>query len=155
MRLGIKIITSLWNLTGASAAVLPRHLSNFNVIVEIYTHLLQLQDFTNVMVRPLSAQITRWVNGTANILSHHGPWQYPLPQGHIVDVFHARASYRLPSLSFHDNQTSHSRDTISPWKFKVKGQGQRYPSQHCVQLAHFLSVSHRGILSTPVPFVPW
>ena len=70
-------------------------------------------------------------------------------------MFHTRASYRLLSLSFHDNRASHSRDTIWPWKFKVKGEGQRYPSQHCVQLPHFLCVSHQGIPSTPVPFVPW
>ena len=64
-------------------------------------------------------------------------------------------SYRLLSLSLHDNRASHSRDTTWPRKFKVKGQGQRYPSQHSVQLTHFLSVSHQGIPSTPVPFVPW
>ena len=70
-------------------------------------------------------------------------------------VFHIRASYQLPSLSFHGNRVSHSRHTIYPSKFKVKGQGQRYPSERMVQLTHFLSVSHQGILSTPVPFVPW
>ena len=70
-------------------------------------------------------------------------------------VFHIRASYWLLSLSFHDNQASYSWDTIWPWKFKVKGQGQRYPSQPSIQLTHFLSVSHQGILVTPVPFVPW
>ena len=37
----------------------------------------------------------------------------------------------------------HSRDTIWPWKFKVKGQGQRYISQRRIQLTHFLFVSHR------------
>ena len=40
----------------------------------------------------------------------------------ISSVFHIRESYWLPSLSFHDNRSSHSRDTIWPWKFKVKGQ---------------------------------
>ena len=64
-------------------------------------------------------------------------------------VFHIRASYWLPSLSFHDNRASHSRDTIWPWQFKVKGQGQRYPSHNSIQMIHFLSVSHQGILSTP------
>ena len=70
-------------------------------------------------------------------------------------VFHIRASYRLRSLSFHDNRASHSRDTIWPWKFKVKGKCQKYPSQGSVLLTHFLSVSHQGVLSTPVPFVLW
>ena len=44
-------------------------------------------------------------------------------------MFHIRASYWLPSLSFHDNRASHSLDTIWPWKFKVKGQGQRSRSK--------------------------
>ena len=74
---------------------------------------------------------------------------------HIVVVFHLRASYWLLFLSFNDNWFSHSWDTIRPWKFKVKGQGQRHPSQSSVQLTHFLSASHQGILSTPVPFVSW
>ena len=34
-------------------------------------------------------------------------------------------------------------------------QGQRYPSQHGIQVTHFLSVSHQAILSTPVRSVPW
>ena len=72
----------------------------------------------------------------------------------IFLVFHIMASYPLPSLLFHDNRASHSWDTIWPWKFNVKGQGQRYSSQHSIQLTHFLSVSHQDILSTPVPFVP-
>ena len=79
----------------------------------------------------------------------------PVPWGHIVVVFLIRASYQLPSLSFHDNWASYSRDTIWPTKFKVKGQGQMCSSQHSVQLTHFLSVSHQDILSTPIPFVSW
>ena len=73
----------------------------------------------------------------------------------IYLVFHIRESHRLPFVSFHDNRASHSRDTIWPSKFKVKGQGQRYPSQRSVQLTHFLSVSHQGVLSTSIPFIPW
>ena len=37
-------------------------------------------------------------------------------------MFHIRASYRLLSPSFHDIWAFHSRDTIWPWQFKVKGQ---------------------------------
>ena len=58
-------------------------------------------------------------------------------------VFHIRASYRLPSVSSHDNRASHSRDTVWPWKFKVKGQDQRYPNQRSVQLTHFVLVSRQ------------
>ena len=65
---------------------------------------------------------------------------------HISLVFHIRASYQLPSPSFHDNRASYSRDTIWPRKLKVKGKGQRHPSQRSVQLTHFLGASHQGIL---------
>ena len=64
-------------------------------------------------------------------------------------VFHIRASYRFLSPSFHNNRASHSRDTIWPWKFKVKGQGQRYFSQLSAQLTRFLSVSHRASYRLP------
>ena len=143
-------------------------------------------------------KVTRRVDGNADILSHPGPQQYPLPRGHLVAVFHIRVSYRLPylsfhgnqashsrdtiwpwrskvkvkstsvsaasswlislvvhirpsyrlpSLSFHDNRASHSRDTICPWrskvKVKVKYQGKKYPSQRSIQLTHFIFVSQQ------------
>ena len=69
----------------------------------------------------------------------------------VLRYFHQGTS-RLPC---HDNRASYSHDTIWFWKFKVKGQGQRYSSQRSVQMTHFLSVSHQGILTTPIPFVPW
>ena len=37
------------------------------------------------------------------------------------------------------------------FSLKFKGQCQNYPIQRSVLLTHFLSVSHQGILSTPVP----
>ena len=60
-------------------------------------------------------------------------YQYPLPRGHIVVVFHIRASYRRSSLSFHGNRSFHSRHTIF-FKFKVKCQNQMCPRQRSVQL---------------------
>ena len=36
------------------------------------------------------------------------------------------------------------------YNLTLKIQGQRYPSQRNILLTHFLSVSHQGILSTPV-----
>ena len=65
----------------------------------------------------------------------------------ISVVFHISASYRLQSLSFHDNQATHSLDTI----LKVKGQGQMYHSQRSIQLTHFLFISHQ--LDQPVPIL--
>ena len=69
--------------------------------------------------------------------------------GLISIVFHIRAYYRLPSLSFHHNRGSYSRYTIWPWKFKVwpwkfkvRGQGRRYPSQRSIQLTQFLFMWH-------------
>ena len=98
-----------------------------------------------------------WVARNADILSHLGSRFLTVSsasRSHMV-VFYIRASYWLPSLSFLDNRASHSRDTIWPWQSKVKGKGQKYPSQRSVLLTHFLGVSHQGILSTPVPFVAW
>ena len=46
-------------------------------------------------------------------------------------------------------------DTIRPWKFKVKGQGQKYPPVSAVSSRLVSLVSHQAILSTPAPFVPW
>ena len=69
--------------------------------------------------------------------------------------FHLRTSHRLLSLSFHDIWASHSRDTIWSSKFKVKGHGQRYPTQRSVQLTNFLILSDQGILSTPDHSPSW
>ena len=82
------------------------------------------------------------------------PSQHSVLLTHFLSVSH-QGNLSTPPLSFHDNRASYSRDTIWPWKFKVKRKGQIYPSQHSVLLTDYLSVSHQGILSTPVPFVPW
>ena len=66
-------------------------------------------------------------------------------------LFHIRASYQLPSLSFNDNWASHSIWPGLPYNLTLKiqgqsqgqSQGQRYPSQHSIQLTHFLFVSHQ------------
>ena len=60
-------------------------------------------------------------------------------------VFYIRACYRLPSFSFPDNQASHSQDTIWSLKFKVIGQGQRYPSQRSwlISLVFHIRASYR------------
>ena len=44
-RLVVKIIASLWNMTGASAAVLPRCLSNFRAIAQFQIQISRLRDF--------------------------------------------------------------------------------------------------------------
>ena len=46
-RSGIKILESFWNLTGVSAALLPRHISNFRAIPQCYTHISLLPDFAS------------------------------------------------------------------------------------------------------------
>ena len=81
-------------------------------------------------------QVSLWQSGLP-FPRYNSPWKFKV-KGSPVNaasswlfslVFHIRASYRLPSLSFHDNLASHSRDTIWPWKFKVKGEGQRSRSK--------------------------
>ena len=40
------MVVSLWNLTGTSAAVLPRYLPNFRAIGKVETRISRLRDFT-------------------------------------------------------------------------------------------------------------
>ena len=65
------------------------------------------------------------------------------PSWLISLVFHIRASYRLPSLSFHDNRASHSRDTIWPWKFKVRGTPVSATSNLLVSVVFHIRASYR------------
>ena len=58
-------------------------------------------------------------------------------------VFHTRASYRLLSLSFHDNRASRSRDTIWPWKFKVKGTPVSAASIWLIPVVFHIRASYR------------
>ena len=58
-------------------------------------------------------------------------------------VFYIRASYRLPSLSFHDNRDSHSRDTIWLWKFKVKGTPVSAASSWLISIVFHIRASYR------------
>ena len=62
-------------------------------------------------------------------------------------VFYIRASFWLPSFSFHDNRASLSRDTIWPWKFKINGKGQSTPvstaSCWLISLAFHIRASYR------------
>ena len=62
-----------------------------------------------------------WLRVRGTTVSAASSWLFSL-------VFHIKLIYRLPPISFHDNGDSRSRDTIWPWKFKAKVQGQRYPS---------------------------
>ena len=57
-RLGVMVIVSLWNLTGISAAVLPRCLSNFRAIRKFKIWISRLRDF----VRSSGKTSTRLVN---------------------------------------------------------------------------------------------
>ena len=60
-------------------------------------------------------------------------------------MFHIRASYRLPSLSFCGNQVSHSRDTIWHWrsKVKVKDSPVSAPSSWLISLVFHIRSSYR------------
>ena len=94
---------------------------------------------------------------TLNLTSRWKRWHLMSPQSLRVSsaarshFTTGHACYWLPSLSFHDNQASHSWDTIWPWNFKVKGKGQRYPKQCSIPLTPLLSVLHQVILSSPIP----
>ena len=58
-------------------------------------------------------------------------------------VFHIRASYRLPPLSFHDNWASHSQDTIWPLEFKVKCTPVSAASSWLISVVFHIRASYR------------
>ena len=110
-------------------------------------HAIDSRPFHSMTIRPLITEIQFDLENSRSKVKGQ---RYPSQR----NVFHIRASYQLPSPWFHDNRASYSRDTIWPWKFNVKGQGQRYPRQRSVHLTYLLCISDQGILSTPVPFAP-
>ena len=65
-RLGVIMIVSLWNLTGISAALLPRCLLNFRAIGKVKTRISRLRDFT----RSCSKTSYRLVNRGPALLTH-------------------------------------------------------------------------------------
>ena len=81
-RLGVIMIVSLWNLTGISAALLPRCLSNFRAIGKVQTRISRLRDFT----RPCGKTSYRLVN--------RGPeWQWSGRDGvTMVCTLHCHSS---------------------------------------------------------------
>ena len=58
------MIVSLWNLTGISAALLPRYLLNFRAIGKVQTRISRLRDFT----RSCGKTSYRLVNGGPEVL---------------------------------------------------------------------------------------
>ena len=120
-------------------------------------HAIDSRPFHSMTIRPPIPEIQFDLENSRSKVKVKGTPASAVSFWLISLVFHIRASYQLPSPSFHDNRASHSQDIIWLWKFKVKGQGQRYPQ---VSAASFRLISlvfqvHEGILSTPIPCVPW
>ena len=91
-RFGFKLFQLLWNLTGTSAAALPRYLSNFRAIRPLQHPISRLRDFT------------RFGGKTSYRLVNRGPGErlrFPEPfQGWYTIVFicrHSRKSYNSAS----------------------------------------------------------
>ena len=70
-RLNLMIIVSLWNMTGISATLLSRCLSNCRAIAKVWTRILQLQNFTTFCGKTrlaFSRGPAEWLNATAKEL---------------------------------------------------------------------------------------
>ena len=83
------MIVSFWNLTGISAALLPRWLSNFRAIRKVLTRISRLRDFTRSCGKTsyrlvnrgpgidnstMISRITRWIL-TGMIATLLAPWR--------------------------------------------------------------------------------
>ena len=139
----IDVVMTLFNKSPRSLTVYSASWSNIGCVSHQGILPIDSRPYHSMTIGPLIPQIQidlensrSKVRVKVNPVSAASSWLISL-------VFHIRASYRIPSLSVLDNRASHSRDTIWPWQFKVKGQRQRYPSQRSIQLRHFLFVSHQ------------
>ena len=86
-RLGIIMIVTLWNLTGISAALLPRGLSNFRAIGKVETQISRPRDFTrscgkmSYRLMNISPEVTRMkrLKGHDNTLMSNSSLLHPHP----------------------------------------------------------------------------
>ena len=67
--LDVIMIVSLWNVTGISAALLPRCLSNFEAIGKVETRISRLRDFTRSYGKTSTRLMKRGRPGS--FLDHH------------------------------------------------------------------------------------
>ena len=66
--------------------------------------------------------------------------------GHAIDSYQStilKLKLKLNSLSFHDNRTSHTRDTIWPWNFNVKGTPVSAASSWLISVVFHIRASYR------------
>ena len=105
---------------------------------------IESRPFHPMTIRPLIPEIQFDLENSRSKVKVNGTPVSAASSWFISFVFHIKASYRLLYLLFHDNRASHSRDTIWPWKFKVNGQDQMYPSQRSIQFTSFLFSTQIG-----------
>ena len=75
-RLDVAMVVSLWNLTGTSAAVLPKYLPNFRAIGKVWTWISRLRDFARSCGKTSHRLVNRGPECTDN---HQGSnsWSKP------------------------------------------------------------------------------
>ena len=84
-------------------------------------HAINSRPLRSMTIGPLVAEIQFYLDNSKSKVKVKGTPGSTASSWLIFLVFHIRASYRLPSVSFPDNRAFHSRDTNWPWKFKVRG----------------------------------
>ena len=106
-------------------------------------HPIDAHPFCSITIRPPVPEIQFDHENSRSNVNIKGTLVTATSSRLIFLVFHIRASYQHPFFLFNDNQAFHSRDSIWPWKFKVKGQERRYPCHFSIHLTHFLIVSYQ------------
>ena len=78
-RLDVAMVVLLWNLTGTSAATLPRYLPNFRAIEKVLTRISRLRDFTRSCGRTSYRLVNRgpdsWCMGIRGALQYKDHFQ--------------------------------------------------------------------------------
>ena len=110
-RLLFRIIRSLWNLAGTSAAVLPISLSNFKALKKLKSPISRLRDFTSSYYKCL----IRYRNGTQLIRGNIIKAALPLTSnGEIIEwVGHSSVSTEVIVFEIWHNHTYFATNTIA------------------------------------------
>ena len=114
-------------------------------------HAINSRPLCSMTISPLIAEIQFYLDNSKSKVKVKGTPVSAASSWLIFLVFHIRASYRLPSVSFPDNRAFHSRDTNWPWKFKFRGTLVSSTSSLLISVVFHIRASYPLL---PL-FVPW
>ena len=108
-------------------------------------HAFDSRPFHSMTIRPPVPEIQLYLENSSSKVKVKATPVSAASSWLISLGFHIRTPYRIPSLSFHDNRASHSRDIIWPWKFKVWGTPVSATSSLLISVVFHTRASYRRL----------